>query len=353
MIQKHSNTNIRKLFTKVACFLETFFLFLNGKNMSHLWRRINFGISSFIRQPKRMMIPRVYSMNKASIVTHLDKSDPIIESTLNSKVSQPIWNQYKIETIQHNLLAKNDEVVFELKLVDMASEDKFQTFKKEFTCKDITDLKRACVVDGLISTEKFVEFILHSLSVKNEKYAVSYNIVKDSSKHLLNIDIHYISDFLDFKLNMEIPAMKMNETDLLKLRLHEAETKIAQLSKTVTTFSAIICKSQNETKAGAYLLRTKSDDDMISIENESKFKIQPGSYVVTGLWHSDQGRRVRLCKGPDKFVAEGRSYNYCLEIRIYAIINSNEEDLFSLGFYDNNGNERESIDGILSFQKIG
>ena len=279
----------------------TFPFLLEKENMKRVFQRINFGILSFIRQPKSAVMLRYVPNNMFSdisqariIGTTQSQQNEAIGPVIQKKIPPNIFEQFKVETIYNHEDVSLDEpnnVVFELKLVDMSSEDKYQRYIKTFICKDINELKVASGIGECMKTSKFVEFLLYALSDKNKKYPVSYNVVKEEGKHLININIGYKTEFLEFDLDIEIPAVQMTEIELLKLRLHEAEKAL----KSLTPSRPLVLNCNGLTDpARSPILGKLSDVSDVSggpakLIDSHDIEIQPGTYLINSMFSCTAG----------------------------------------------------------------
>eukprot|EP01084_Bolivina_argentea_P181850 314033_1 len=151
------------------------------------------------------------------------KDDDIKEETSLSKLKQ----QFKVDAVKFEYDNNEDSKCIHLTFVDKTSENKYQIYEKIFTVRDCTQIKKEIGFGGM-QINDFICLIMDSLSCEDKSYSVEFQVIH-ARVLKLNI-VHSPSKYMNIKFSLNIPAKKMKESDLLKLRLKEAEDKITELT---------------------------------------------------------------------------------------------------------------------------
>ena len=173
--------------------------------------------------------------------------------------------------------------LLKLSLVDQIGADKHQIYTHTFTRDELLEINQ----HESIPMNNFVDLAIDCLTDKEPKYSVSYKIIKNQQKHYLQVNIAYKPDKYTSKIfAFDIPAKKMNEIDILKLRIQELEANMLKLQSFIPIlFTASTKKHLAVVKAGwnNIILNDCSDDnnEYIKFDKDNGYiKLAKGTYSI-------------------------------------------------------------------------
>eukprot|EP01084_Bolivina_argentea_P263338 445676_1 len=137
-----------------------------------------------------------------------------------------------------------EEKCMHFTFTDKTSENKFQIYHKTFTVGNCIKIQKNSKCEHM-PLPKFIGLIMHCLSTENKSHSVQFKV--EHGKYL-QINILYTPDeWLSIKFVLTIPAKEMNEIDLLKLRLKEAEDRIKKLESKPSKWKKAVAQNPKST----------------------------------------------------------------------------------------------------------
>eukprot|EP01084_Bolivina_argentea_P135261 238384_1 len=159
-------------------------------------------------------------------ITHENKHNALISLRQKYQVNVKEFDDRSLFTKLYN---DEETKLLYVSFIDKGeiAENKFLTYEKIFTYSDLKNIKTDAGF-STISVENFVQLIKNCLLAKDTLTNYIHFVVETGNK--IKVTIVYAPDGLwSVRFCLVFPVKKMNEIDLLKLRLQEAENKIKEL----------------------------------------------------------------------------------------------------------------------------
>ena len=195
----------------------------------------------------------------------------------------------------------------ELTLVDQGTENKFQIYRNVFTVDDCSKILKQSKYE-ILPVSKFVDLIMYCLSDDNKRHEVNATV---NHKEFIKLDILYKPDqFTSISFTLTVPARKMKEVDLLKLRLRELETSVPNLFYEKLTASKKREKGWNRIKLD--YCNDTNNKYIKHNEDTGTIVLLPGKYVIEaeGTAYNVDRHIIQIRSNDDNIKLNGTPQRY-------------------------------------------